>query len=414
MQPWERRLGDLSHSLRQCAETYFDPELFRRSCNHFLMQSRTVNFLIQKNKASIPDFENWYGANVGQGWAKDQVMLWSKEARNVIEKEGDLETNSELHASLIFSYDESLDVTVECGRDELVAFNIHRLLKLASQRLPQGVAADAVVRIRRRWVANSLPAHELLNAISYVYGRQRTLCVELAKHLATELPESIPELSAIDELRAHQDLRSRFVKLGEKNMRKFTSFSLGRDHSYVAPTWLHDVANRFDKQKLLTTFETRMDYHEAMAEGVFNQFGNHMGMLWMYGDGGSAVDACSIMAGDQASKYLLWREVADRVEYLRPVSIIWITEAWQRKVDELASTPMHRLPILGEVLNLVGLDKSGVVDIRQWKIIRDSAANPRLEKVPAGDPGMLTHPNVLMPIKRAMAKIYPDFPISAA
>ena len=51
--PWERRLKDLSHLLKCCIDTYFDPELFRLNLNQFLQTARTVTFIIQKNKNQI-------------------------------------------------------------------------------------------------------------------------------------------------------------------------------------------------------------------------------------------------------------------------------------------------------------------------------------------------------------------------
>jgi len=101
--PLERRLKDLAHTLRNCEETYFEPEVFRMNTNHFLQTSRTVTFIIQKNKESIPLFDNWYGLHVLNAWASDKVMTWAKDSRNKIEKEGDLDLHSELSATLIFS-----------------------------------------------------------------------------------------------------------------------------------------------------------------------------------------------------------------------------------------------------------------------------------------------------------------------
>ena len=89
--PWERRLKDLSFVLANCAQTYFDPELFRMHTNQFLQTARTVTFIIQKNKGGIPEFEAWYSSEVQENWRMDEVMLWARDARNKIEKVGDLE-----------------------------------------------------------------------------------------------------------------------------------------------------------------------------------------------------------------------------------------------------------------------------------------------------------------------------------
>ena len=185
MRPWERRLKDLARLLENCESTYFDPELFRMNTNQFLQTARTVTFIIQKNKASIPDFENWYQANVLDPWASDARMQWAKDSRNTIEKVGDLELHSSLSATLIIGYLEETDIHVDVGREELIGANIKRLIRFAEKKLPSGVSRDAVVKIERKWVANSLPEWELLTALAYVYGRAREVCQKLAKHLKT-------------------------------------------------------------------------------------------------------------------------------------------------------------------------------------------------------------------------------------
>ncbi len=157
MRPWERRLKDLAQLLKNCETTYFDPELFRMNTNQFLQTARTVTFIIQKNKNIIPNYDNWYTKNVIKPWATDQLMTWAKNSRNLIEKEGDLELYSSLDVALIYSYDCNQDISLPCGHEELVNGNIQKLLRFARRELPQGIYDSAVVKIERRWVANSLP-----------------------------------------------------------------------------------------------------------------------------------------------------------------------------------------------------------------------------------------------------------------
>src|SRR5450830_1948767 len=118
MHRWERRLGDAAHALENCRKTYFEPELFRRNVNHFLTLIRTVTFLIAKDKASIPNYDQWLSKSIGKYWSGDEVMLWAKESRNVIEKEGDLEMFSSLSVALVYSYFAKNDVSVQISREE--------------------------------------------------------------------------------------------------------------------------------------------------------------------------------------------------------------------------------------------------------------------------------------------------------
>src|SRR5258706_14701498 len=124
MHKWERRLKDLAQLLTNCGSTYFDPELFRQNTNQFLQTARTVTFIIQKNKNSIPTFDDWYKNAVLTPWSSDAVMIWAKDSRNVIEKEGDLEMHSTLRLTLLSSYRESLDVVIPNSKAEILEANI--------------------------------------------------------------------------------------------------------------------------------------------------------------------------------------------------------------------------------------------------------------------------------------------------
>jgi hypothetical protein len=59
--------------------------------NNAIQTARTITFLIQKNKATINDFDRWYAKNVLDRFGGDSIMNWLKESRNYIEKEGDLD-----------------------------------------------------------------------------------------------------------------------------------------------------------------------------------------------------------------------------------------------------------------------------------------------------------------------------------
>ena len=119
-------------------------------------------------------------------------MFWAKEARNVVEKEGDLDMQSSLRATVLFSYESTEDMIIEVSRQELLQTNIDRLLQAARRKLPPGIADAAVLRVERRWVANSLPNHELIYALTYAYAQLHQVCCSLATHLNSALDSSVP------------------------------------------------------------------------------------------------------------------------------------------------------------------------------------------------------------------------------
>ncbi|MDF5164346.1 hypothetical protein P3623_24615, partial [Vibrio parahaemolyticus] len=167
-----------AHLLNACATTYFDPELFRLNLNQFLQTSRTVTFIIQKNKREIVGYDDWYPVNVVEKWQGDHLMTWAKNSRNIIEKQGDLEMYSSAKATLLFSYIEEQDIEIT-SREELLGVSIKRLVRLAQKKLPSGVTDAAVIKAERRWVANTLKDYELLHALSLIYARMYDCCKSL-------------------------------------------------------------------------------------------------------------------------------------------------------------------------------------------------------------------------------------------
>jgi hypothetical protein len=99
----DQRLADSHRFWHQAEAAYFDPDGFRLGAQSAIQTLRSVTFILQKNKDAIAGFEQWYG-----GWQKrlrvDELMRWIVNARNRIEKEGDLETHSYVRAEIFASY----------------------------------------------------------------------------------------------------------------------------------------------------------------------------------------------------------------------------------------------------------------------------------------------------------------------
>jgi hypothetical protein len=83
--PVDRRLGDLHRFWHQAEQAYFEPDDFRVAIQAAIQTARQVSFVLQKQKARVPDFDKWYG-----GWQEklgaNPLMRWMVDARNRIEK----------------------------------------------------------------------------------------------------------------------------------------------------------------------------------------------------------------------------------------------------------------------------------------------------------------------------------------
>lgn len=407
MQPWERRLGDLAQILHNCIKTYFEPDRFRQNTNQFLQTSRTVTFIIQKNKAHIPDFDHWYKDSVLGPWSIDPVMSWAKDARNVIEKEGDLDMQSTLRASVLFSYVSAEDMVVETTRKELLQADIDKLLRFARAKLPPGIADAAILKIERRWIANSLPDRELVYALTYAYARLHDVCNSLALHLGAKLEPTVPHPTALDPV-VNDAARARLIKFGKSGVGRNSSIRVAADPDYRPPAALVKLKAELDATPKPTCLADIVARHAKLAKVTFEHHGNHVPMLALYDKNWNQIDFMSTAFSDQSEKYLFWRNVADRATYLRAFAMVWTSESWLRDMKGHNNQPIRELPIVGERLHVVGADATESHQVIAWNIVRvTSAGQPALEPVQPDDanqqPGQIFF---IAPVVAAMKAVH--------
>lgn len=397
---WERRLKDLAQLLQQCEKNYFEPELFRMNTNQFLQTARTVTFIIQKNKEEIPGFEQWYKANVVHAWASDGLMSWARDSRNVIEKEGDLDIYSSLSASLFFSYTEEDDLTIPCGHEELVRAGVKRLTRLARRVLHTAVSDGAVVKVERRWVANSLPGWELLHALTYIYVRQFECCRKLAQHLGGAICHTIRSPADI-HAPASESREIVYFKLNSPFAYKLRHESVKPDRDMADATILKEIT---EGRPQPTSLEGNVELFSEYAQAVFARDGHHIQIFFAFDESWRLVDFVSTKFADHAEKYIFFRYVADRVADLRASSIIWVSEAWMRNPDDFGKVPIRHLPIVGEGLEVLGMDKDGEIRKVSWMIMRDKKSGAaHLERVSEAEKSEGV-PNFLRPCYRALRR----------
>ena len=402
MHPWERRLRDLAQLLRNCGETYFSPDRFRQNTNQFLQTSRTVTFIIQKNKGGIPDFDTWYNVNVLQSWATDPVMSWAKDSRNVIEKEGDLEMQSTLEVAVLYSYDDDEDMVLKVAREELLQASIEQLVKAAHRQLPTGMANAAVLKIQRRWVANTLPDRELIYAFTYVYSQLHRVCSVLAKHLGSALDQSIPHPTSMDPS-SNDVAHVRFMKLSKPGVGRHVSKRINADPSYKPPQAFLKLKEEFQSAPKPASLTEIVAMRARMAQVTFEQHGNHIPMLALYDKNWNFIDFMSTVFTDQAEKYLFWRNAAKRAFYLKAFALVWTCESWLKDMKNYQDRPISELPIIGEQLQVIGVDATGKHEVVAWNITRPGhSSRPVLTLLAPEDAHQLGNIFFIRPVVAAM------------
>lgn len=403
MKPWERRLADLAKLLENCHRTYMEPDLFRMNTNQYLQTSRTVTFIIQKNKSTIGSFDQWYKHAVLDPWKSDEVMTWAKEARNVVEKEGDLELHSSLDLTLLFSYFAEQDLKISTGHEELLAAGVKKLVRYARKSLPGGIEDAAVVKIERRWVTASLPAWELLKALRYVYSRVFDCCKSLAKHIGEPLPADVPDPRRFEGL-SDQAQHVAYFKLSNLESHHLHYEKIGVDSNFQPPEPLKDfIADAQHKTGMPRTIDSTVEWMAAMAELTFRQYGNHVPMLFLFDKDWKVIDMISSMFADQTDKFIFWRQVADRAASLKAFGASWTSESWVRSFNRRDKRAVRHLPIIGERLTNIVFDQTGEVREATWEIRRENAtAKPELQRLERPAEFEEAEAYYLVPLRRSM------------
>ncbi|HCB3359465.1 hypothetical protein BAUJH_09820 [Escherichia coli] len=375
--PWERRLKDLSHLLKCCIDTYFDPELFRLNLNQFLQTARTVTFIIQKNKNQIIGYDIWYNNNVIEKWKNDPLMAWAKNSRNTIEKQGDLEMYSEAKATLISSYIEENDIEF-ITNESMLNIGIKKLVRLAQKKLPSYLTESSIIKSERRWVANTLKDYELLHALAIIYGRMYNCCNSLGIQINNPMGDDVISPTSFDSL-FDEARRITYLKLKDYSISKL-SFSMIQYDNKIIPEDIKERLKLVDKPKNITSTEELVDYTAKLAETTFLKDGYHIQTLIFYDKQFHPIDLINTTFEDQADKYIFWRYAADRAKITNAYGFIWISELWLRKASINSNKPIHTMPIIDERLQVIGIDSNNNQKCISWKIVRENEEKkPTLE-----------------------------------
>lgn len=245
----ERRLEDAASFWQRAREAYFDPDEFRRTVQSSIQAFRTVTWLLQKERDSIASFADWYTKKQDE-MRGDKRLRWLVEARNKIEKQGDLETYSTFTVEHTDSWlpPEKRMLELPPGtRPEDTA-------KIIAATYPESKCGEgAILKLSREWVDSEMPTQEILNLLVHAYSVLQAVILDAHRLLGQGLRESCPFYAA---------LRKSTSRLPEG----MTAFQ------FPAVSWFsleHGVLKEYDhKRKTLTRAEI-----EKTVEERYDSFG---------------------------------------------------------------------------------------------------------------------------------------------
>lgn len=161
------RLNQAHLLWHEALDAYTDPDVFVTKLNALVQALRSVTFVLQKQLRRTDGFEDWY-AGWQQQMRADGLMSWLVQARNEIEKQGDLAAHS--IARVHIAGDWLPGPVTEMAVDPTTsAVDIARRLLLVGG-LPDRVRREGVLVVERRWTVEELEGHELLDALAYCFS----------------------------------------------------------------------------------------------------------------------------------------------------------------------------------------------------------------------------------------------------
>jgi len=114
------------------------------------------------------------------------------------------------------------------------------------------------------------------------------------------------------------------------------------------------------------------------AKIIFDEDGYHVPILFLYDNQLNPINLVSTQFDDQIDKFIFWRTVAESIETQNAFGMAWIAESWDRQIDKkfALSVPIRDFPIVGETLNILGIDRNDNFEQFDWKIVRESETSP--------------------------------------
>jgi hypothetical protein len=325
------RLLQMRQLWEDAAENYFEPFRFLLALQNCITVSRTVTFIIQSNKKDIPDFDKWYGAHQ-QKMADDPILVWAKNARNSIEKQGDLKALSQVRGEIIASYYEG---PVSEWIPEALFSSPQQFLNAVPNELRSipHIIENGTLLIERRWVDELLPDTEVLEALAHVYSHLADLVVDLHEHLGVKVPSEVSETRP-DIMGALAMDRAMYLSMSDGSPAGFRVF---RKETKIAEKKLRkrygNQASKLRNISEATTFRELVEAYFRLARVLMINDGYHHCFTYFTKDT-KVIDVIGTDHPDRASRYVLMRDLAKLAHIRKADGMFMINEAWTAKEED--------------------------------------------------------------------------------
>jgi hypothetical protein len=339
-------LDDCHRLWHLALEHYFDPDGFRVAIQTCIQTLRTVTFVLQNSKDKIPGFDDWY-AGAQEQLKGDPILRWAVTARNQVEKQGDLESHSMLKAQVIASYLDLFPVLE-------VKTELFESLDGIFSKIPHAVLAQQVVKhgylkVERKWVAESLPEMELLDATAYVFGKLSTLndeahhqiglsgskTVRMREGSPEAVPGGGPQDGRLPCMVAVDQHRSLMIELATGHRAKIRQepFETAKEALEVSRD-RYKLDHEFLQDADMKTLAGLSRSYFKIARRMFETDKAHIALAVLI-QKRTPIAHLVLGVENRADKYMIARQLASEVERYNADAIMLINEVWSADLSDL-------------------------------------------------------------------------------
>lgn len=352
-----RRLNEVGLLLDEVASTYHHPDKFVMNVNHAIQGMRNVTFILQSEKASIPNFDSWY-----ESWReqlkKDVIMKWLHQARNKIVKQGDLEVSSWAKVVIKNWLNFTMHEVKVCP-----TLSASELVDAAWKSTPKAILdkfGDALVSVERYWAVTDFPNTNVLSIL--LYGKDKLSDLVREAHNLCEVSFDKCELLhplSLMSLDIHQ------ISVAHLNPKNGEIFSATKNQVPLDLKVVEKARKRYEISKL--NFPNREDdlftaskKLSDIAKTMLVKDKSHVPMAFLYTSDGN-MQIYDVTARDQEEKYLFYFKLANEVERMGATRVIFINEVWMINQEDFIWKRPSQTRGKKEALCIVAADSDGNV-----------------------------------------------------
>jgi hypothetical protein len=332
---------DQAHTLwHEALDAYQEPDLFATKLNALLTALRSVTFVLQKELAHTDGFQEWWDAWRAR-MSAIPLMRWSLEARNKIEKQGDLDTASVAAVRITGDFTDGQEILVDVDPDATPS-EIARRVRVDGA-LPLRVRHEGVLVIERRWTLAELEGREILDALAECFGVLAQIVADAHARadvsfeeceLSVEEPHHAAVLALQPSGRPPCMASSREVRTSRRSLSDGAPVGL-EILSKPMPTaeQLAEAADRYglDEADHVPPDDDIVEHTRRMHDvgrRMLVEDGHHRTIVWLV-RGEQPVGMTTLNPEDQRDKFMMIEQLADDVTRLGADHVTFAAEMWE-------------------------------------------------------------------------------------